>query len=563
MQGQASLLLPLLINIAVGLAHLSLTHLLLTVATLLLMQFSHRSTNNLLAHMILPQHDLTSAEVKTMTSLSCTILSELLGPQASTRAKSPTSSNQHKAWRLTDVIPTLLMPSLMDQIFHRQQWIYSISKCFTQYHEKQIYLSVKCGRSVDCPGRVEDPDVASCVKVEERLWWSMLYQLKRDPKRVYLKRGHDTGSQKNRVNKSHTDLIKHADVGHHASLADKSPSAGYVYPGSKRANDLLPEPAPAKRLPSFGICQTETLSLPLEEPNETNQSEESTCSEVTQISAILKTANPQMSAGLHPATWLTQVQEPTLQTRYSMAPITSTAMLHDIYEVDMMLGSSPSFSDSSSDILLQEGWACTNTHFENSAISIKLGSNSDQENIYEAQNSLNKTNSIQQTAMPKQYQQESLADVLGDDRSLWSMFQRRGSAAIQEDSMVDMYRNDPDMRLLSKGRSSGDDFSDLMMLDNFNFSRSPNGSNMSTTSSASSLSNESLSRISTRGNGIYPSSQPTATSPRSVNTQSKRPPLFKRLSRAGRMSDEPVVSHTKSLPRDTDIKRRKTLKDYN
>lgn len=171
----------------------------------------------------------------------------------------------------------------------------------------------------------------------------------------------------------------------------------------------------------------------------------------------------------------------------------------------------------------------------------------------------------------------SLTDIIGGDHLLWQMWTKRRASMIQTDEdmleMHAMYAQDPDMRLLDTQKTVGDNAGEDYMLD-------------SETSKASSI-NSSASMGGERGSMFHYGPQPVPepkhhhfhlhkdSSPASSVSSSSRPATRQKLSRGqsflkrlsgGRSSmDEASSASTpfsRDEPRDIEIKRRKTLVDY-
>lgn len=162
----------------------------------------------------------------------------------------------------------------------------------------------------------------------------------------------------------------------------------------------------------------------------------------------------------------------------------------------------------------------------------------------------------------------SLADALGDDHLLWHMWKRRASVAPrgEEDvlEMKMMYQSDPDMKLFGHGWSfdpssntSGNN-DDFMSHEAANGRRRPQGqhdvpmTSISDKRSYSSASDSSSSSLSYVGRS---SSEPKSQ---------RRGSLIKRFSWGGRhhTSDTSRLDMTKLNDRTMEVKRRKTLNDY-
>lgn len=168
------------------------------------------------------------------------------------------------------------------------------------------------------------------------------------------------------------------------------------------------------------------------------------------------------------------------------------------------------------------------------------------------------------TSQQERESRASLAELLGNEHLLWKMFQRRGSVAPQgEQDMDDMrrlYESDPDMKLFGPGWNlSPSDVSSSSnedpMLQGIGPRHSP-----SAPPKPSTPTSEKRSYV---GNG-----RPTSSS--SMGKQSpdpkyqRRGSLIKRFQWGGRKSTSELgdVEEDKGQPRETEIKRRRTLDDY-
>ena len=172
----------------------------------------------------------------------------------------------------------------------------------------------------------------------------------------------------------------------------------------------------------------------------------------------------------------------------------------------------------------------------------------------------------------------SLADVIGGEHLLWQMWTKRRPSMIQsEEDMLEMhamYARDPDMRLLESRKTTRDENGDEYMLDS-------EGLNVSSVNSASSVTGDEAFMF---PYGPYPTGEgrhrhsfhsPKETPPASSQNGTSRPPSTRKLSRRQsffkRLSGErPSVEEastssrpfSRGEPRDIEIKRRKTLADY-
>lgn len=185
----------------------------------------------------------------------------------------------------------------------------------------------------------------------------------------------------------------------------------------------------------------------------------------------------------------------------------------------------------------------------------------------------------QDTGMPsyEKSNRSSLADVIGGDHLLWQMWTKRRPSMIQTDDdmleMHTMYAQDPDMRLLDTHKEL-DDYIDDYMLDS-------ETSNASSINSASSTNRQQdfmfpygpspvaerkhhhsfhLHKDSPQG-----SSQSEASRPTSRRKLSRGQSFFKRLSGSRAPLEEasnPSRPFHRDEPRELEIKRRKTLADY-
>jgi hypothetical protein len=172
----------------------------------------------------------------------------------------------------------------------------------------------------------------------------------------------------------------------------------------------------------------------------------------------------------------------------------------------------------------------------------------------------------------------SLTDIIGGDHLLWQMWTKRRPSMITTDEdmleMHAMYAQDPDMRLLDTQKTVGDSNGEDYMLDS-------ETSNASSTTSSPTVGGE-------RGSMFHYGPQPVPdrkphhhfhlhkdSSPASSVSGSSRPPSRQKLSRGqsflkrlsgGRSSMEEASSSSRPFsrdePRDIEIKRRKTLADY-
>lgn len=158
----------------------------------------------------------------------------------------------------------------------------------------------------------------------------------------------------------------------------------------------------------------------------------------------------------------------------------------------------------------------------------------------------------------------SLAELLGNEHLLWKMFQRRGSVAPQgEQDMDDMrrlYESDPDMKLFGPGWNlSPSDVSSSSNEDPMLQGIGPRH----TPSAPSKPSTPTSEKRSYVGNA-----RPTSSS--SMGKQStdpkyqRRGSLIKRFQWGGRKSTTELgdVEEDKVQPRETEVKRRRTLDDY-
>lgn len=164
---------------------------------------------------------------------------------------------------------------------------------------------------------------------------------------------------------------------------------------------------------------------------------------------------------------------------------------------------------------------------------------------------------------------QSLKEVLGDDMLLWSMWKRRPSTCPQgEDDtelLHNMFQNDPDMKLFSHAREEDMSYTDIMMLDSWDFSRkSSRSSTSSTPDSHSSSPFVQLEQISPYS---YPSrvssaSSTTLASTRDSKEQRRHSSALKKTTKPSRMSEDDIVFQQTSPSRKVDIKTRKSVRDY-
>jgi hypothetical protein len=171
----------------------------------------------------------------------------------------------------------------------------------------------------------------------------------------------------------------------------------------------------------------------------------------------------------------------------------------------------------------------------------------------------------------------SLTDIIGGDQLLWQMWTKRRPSMIQtDDDMLEMhamYAEDPDMRLLET-HTELDDKSDEYMLES-------ESSNASSTNSVSSMSRQQDTMLPydpapraerkqhhpfhLHQNASSASFQHSASSSTRSRRLSRGQSFIKRISGI-RTSVEETSSPLKKFghdgPRDVDVKRRKTLADY-
>ena len=157
----------------------------------------------------------------------------------------------------------------------------------------------------------------------------------------------------------------------------------------------------------------------------------------------------------------------------------------------------------------------------------------------------------------------SLADLLGNEHLLWKMFQRRGSVAPQgEEDMDDMkrlYESDPDMKLFGPGWNlSPSDVSSSSnedpMLQDIGPRQTPNAPSKPPT--------PSTERRSYVGN-VRPTSSSSMGKQNTDPKYQRRSSLIKRFQWGGRKPTTELgdVEENKT-PREPEIKRRRTLDDY-
>ncbi|KIV91557.1 hypothetical protein PV10_06085 [Exophiala mesophila] len=157
----------------------------------------------------------------------------------------------------------------------------------------------------------------------------------------------------------------------------------------------------------------------------------------------------------------------------------------------------------------------------------------------------------------------SLADLLGNEHLLWKMFQRRGSVAPQgEEDMDDMkrlYESDPDMKLFGPGWNlSPSDVSSSSnedpMLQDIGPRQTPNAPSKPPTPST-----ERRSYVGT----VRPTSSSSMGKQSTDPKYQRRSSLIKRFQWGGRKPTTELgdVEENKT-PREPEIKRRRTLDDY-
>ena len=188
--------------------------------------------------------------------------------------------------------------------------------------------------------------------------------------------------------------------------------------------------------------------------------------------------------------------------------------------------------------------------------------------------------SIYDTDMPTydKSNRSSLTDVIGGDHLFWQMWtKRRPSMMPSDDDMLEMhamYAQDPDMRLLETQKTIGEELGDEYMLD----SETSNGSLMSPATptaggagfmfpyNPSPTGERRQSHLFHIHKEISPaSSQSSSRRPSSREKLSRGHSFLKRLSGGRSFLEEASVSSrplTRDEPRDIEIKRRKTLADY-
>lgn len=171
----------------------------------------------------------------------------------------------------------------------------------------------------------------------------------------------------------------------------------------------------------------------------------------------------------------------------------------------------------------------------------------------------------------------SLADVIGGDQLLWQMWTKRRPSMIQADDdmleMHTMYAQDPDMRLLDT-HEKHDDKGDDYMLDSEPSNASSINSSSSTNRQQDFIFPYGPSPVAERKHH-HPFHVHKDPSPTSSQSDSSRPTSRRRLSRGqsfikrlsgSRASVEEASSpsrpFSRDTPRDVEIKRRKTLADY-
>jgi hypothetical protein len=183
---------------------------------------------------------------------------------------------------------------------------------------------------------------------------------------------------------------------------------------------------------------------------------------------------------------------------------------------------------------------------------------------------------IKMTSREK-YNRSSLADVIGGDQLLWQMWTRRRPSMMQTDDdmleMHTMYAQDPDMRLLDTHKEH-DDKGDDYMLDSEPSNASSIDSSSSTNRQQDFIFPCGPSPVAERKHH-HPFHLHKDPSPTPSQSDSSRPTSRRRLSRGqsfikrlsgSRASVEEASSpsrpFSRDTPRDVEIKRRKTLADY-
>lgn len=178
-------------------------------------------------------------------------------------------------------------------------------------------------------------------------------------------------------------------------------------------------------------------------------------------------------------------------------------------------------------------------------------SNSEQDSFTSNQviNSISSTTTLTTIphTMASQDSMQSLSELLGDDSRLGNMWQRRRSTCpMGEDDaeqLHNMFLHDPDMKLFSPTRKDSS-FSDAMMFDNYDFSRTSSRSSSATTSRSSFEQLEA---------------SPYASS--TVSSSKKNSSSRKQSSRS-RMSEDSILYQQTGASRSVDIKQRKNPREY-
>jgi hypothetical protein len=172
----------------------------------------------------------------------------------------------------------------------------------------------------------------------------------------------------------------------------------------------------------------------------------------------------------------------------------------------------------------------------------------------------------------------SLTDIIGGDHLLWQMWtKRRPSMTTTDEDMLEMhamYAQDPDMRLLDTQKTMGDSNGEDYMLDSETSSASSSASSPTVGGERGPMFHYGPQLVPDRKPHHHFHLHKESSSASSVSGSS-RPPSRRKLSRGqsflkrlsgGRSSTEEASSSSRAFsrdePRDIEIKRRKTLADY-